>query len=131
MDITITLKDLILFLLGIGGIVLLIYLIVLVKNLVATLKKTNRVLDDVAVVSDIAAKRANDLDGIVEDVTASVGAISKNLKGNQGIVKTISAVVSLLTSLKGLFGSEKAKKAAAEAAAAAKEAETKTKKKSK
>jgi uncharacterized protein YoxC len=102
-DITISIQDLILFLLGIGGIILIICLIVLAKNLIATVKSTNKILKDAESISKIAAGRAKDVDGIIDDVTESVGVLAKNLKGNGGFLKTIASAVSLITSLKGMF----------------------------
>jgi len=110
MDISISIKDLILVLLGAGGLVLIIYLVFLVKNLITTLKSANVVLKDVETISAIAAKRAQDIDGIVDDVVDSVGTVAKNLKGKESLSKTISSAIGFLTSLKGLFSKFKKNK---------------------
>jgi uncharacterized protein YoxC len=103
MDVSITISDLLLFLLGAGGVVLIIFLIVLVSNLIKTLKSANTVLQDVEVISKVVAERTQDIDTVIEDVTASVGTITKNLKGNQGLVKTITSLIDTLTTFIGLF----------------------------
>jgi uncharacterized protein YoxC len=101
MDIQIPLGTLLLVLLGIGGVILIVYLIVLVRNLLETLKKANVVIDEAHVVMEIAAKRAQEVDGIVDDVASSVKSISENLKGNLNFAKVIAALVNLGTSIKG------------------------------
>jgi uncharacterized protein YoxC len=109
MDITVTIKDIILFLLGAGGIVLIVYLIVLVANLVKTLKETNKVIEDVSAITDIAAQRAEDIDAIITNVASSAKTVSGNIKGNKNIVATISSVVGIASSIKGLFTKDKQK----------------------
>lgn len=109
-EITISLTDLILFLLGAGGIVLIIFLIIMVRHLIVTLKSTNLVLQDLQIISEIAAKRTKDLDGIIADVAESVETVTKNVKGNTSIVKTLSSAVGFLSSLKGLFSKNDKKK---------------------
>jgi uncharacterized protein YoxC len=101
MDAQISVGTLLLVLLGIGGVILIVYLIVLVRNLNETLKKATVVLDEAHVVTEIAAKRAQEVDGIVDDVASSVKSISENLKGNINLAKVIAALVNLGTSLKG------------------------------
>jgi uncharacterized protein YoxC len=110
MDITITIKDIILFLLGAGGIVLIVYLIVLVANLVKTLKGANKIVDDVAAITDIAAKRTEDIDSIITNVASSAKTISGNIKGKDGVTGTVSSIVGILTSLTGLFSKVKNRK---------------------
>jgi uncharacterized protein YoxC len=103
MDITLTLNDIILLLLGIAGLILIIFLIIFVKHLSDTVKNANKVVEDAGIVSGIAAERAQDIDKIASDITASVHSVAENLKGKDGIVKTVSAVVGLVTTLKGLL----------------------------
>ena len=108
MDAAITMKELLIFLLGTGGIVLIIFLIVAAKNLVNTLKSASKILKDFETISSIAADRAKDVDGIIDNIASSVGTVTKNLKGKSGIAQVISAAVSLLTTLKN-FSSKKKK----------------------
>jgi uncharacterized protein YoxC len=101
MDAQISVGTLLLVLLGIGGVILIIYLIVLVRNLNETLKKANVVIDEAHVITEIAAKRAQEVDGVFDDISSSVKSISENLKGNINFAKVIAAVVNLGTSIKG------------------------------
>ena len=107
MDTAITIKDLILLLLGIGGIVLIIFLIVMVKRLIDTLGSTTKILKDVETISAIAAERTKDIDGIIENVSTSVSEVAKNFKGEAGIIKTVSAAIDLLSTLIGFATKKK------------------------
>ncbi|MDR1028477.1 MAG: hypothetical protein LBL63_03555, partial [Clostridiales Family XIII bacterium] len=107
MDVAIPIKDLLIFLLAIGGVILIIYLIAFVRNLIVALKSANAVLKDVEEITKIAAARTKDIDGVIDNVSESVSAITKNLKGEGNLLKTISAAVGFLTSLKGLFTEKK------------------------
>jgi uncharacterized protein YoxC len=107
MDTTLTLNDIILLLLGIAGIVLVIFIIIFFSKLTKAVVNAGKVLDDVNVISNIAAERAQDIDDIVSDVTASAQAVAANLKGKEGVVKTVTSLVGLITALKGLFDKTK------------------------
>jgi uncharacterized protein YoxC len=101
MDAQIQVGTLLLVLLGIGGFILIIYLIVLVRNLNETLKKANVVIDEAHVVTEFAAKRTTEIDGMIDDVSTSIKSISDNLKGNINFAKVIAAFVNLGTAIKG------------------------------
>lgn len=106
-DISIPLGTLLIVLLGIGGVILIAYLIVLVRNLNQTLKKANEVIEEAHIVTEIAAKRAQEVDGIVNDISTSVKSISDNLKGNLNFAKLAAAVVNLSTAVKGFVDKKK------------------------
>lgn len=102
MEITLTLKDLGLILIGTGIIVLLIYCISFIRNLTVTIKHTNKILEDTQVISAIAATRAQDIDQAVGNVTESVSNISDALKGNQSTIAALSSIVNSVVSLKNI-----------------------------
>ncbi len=97
MTITITLKGVLLTVLGIAGIVLLIYLIVLAANLIKTLKKTNEILDDAKVISGTAADKVQKLDVMVDSLSESAGTVADALKGNQSIIAAATHVINAAT----------------------------------
>lgn len=103
MEITITLQDLILLVIGIAAIVFLFYLIKLLKNLVETIQRTNRVLADAEVITGIASNKAQQLDGVIGDVSEAVGSITELVKGNQNVVKAVTNIVNSLAGLKCLI----------------------------
>ena len=103
MDTMISIKDLGLICIFIAATVLLIYLIVLVKHGIETIKRTNRILADTEAMTAIATKRTKDLDGIVEDVSGMVTGITESYKGNESAVKSLSKLVSAITSIIGML----------------------------
>ena len=75
-----------------------------------TLEHTNKILEDVEVVSDIAANRSRDLDGIIENVSESASSLSEAVKGNQNIAKAASGIVNATASCVGIVKGKKADK---------------------
>lgn len=93
MNVTIDLKMLALVIISIALIVLIVYLIQAVRRLLVTLDRTNEILADVEVISDIAANRSKDVDGIISNVSESVSSVSEAVKGNRNTFAAAAAVV--------------------------------------
>ncbi len=106
---TLSIKELFIILLGIGLMILIIYLIFFVKNLITALKSANQILVDTQKITAIASERAKDVDNIITDVQESVEQITKNIKGNKSAVGFIGSLISFLTSLKGFMSKHKSK----------------------
>ena len=83
MNVMIDLKTLFLIVLGIALLVLIVYLIQLTRKLLTSMDHTINILEDVATITDLAAKRSKDVDGIIGDVSESVESLSKAVKGDQ------------------------------------------------
>jgi len=101
--ITIDVKTTLICLVLVALLVLIIYLCVMVKNLIVTLKKANQVIDDASVVSGIASDKATEIDGMVGDIGDAVTGVVKAVKGNENLIGTltnlakgIGALVSVL-----------------------------------
>ena len=110
MEITITaemLKLALLVVIGIGLIILITYCIVFMKNLITTVKHTNKILEDTQVISKIAAEKTQEVDKIIKDVAGSVGSVSDIIKGNQNTLSAITSIVNALGSLKNLKNDKK------------------------
>jgi len=107
MDMTITLRDAGMIIIGVGVIIFIIYCIAFMKNLIQTVKCTNKILEDTQVISKIAADRTKDVDKIVNDVVTSAGSISDIIKGNQSTVNALTSIVNSLFSLKNLLNKQK------------------------
>ena len=103
LEITLTLKDILWFLIGVGAIIFLIYLIVLFKNLLQTVKKTNQILDDANVVTKITANRATEVNEAVSDLSGALASVANSFRGNQSTMAALSNLVNALSSLKGLL----------------------------
>lgn len=103
MEVVLTLKDLGFILIVTCVVVLLIYCINLVRNLVTTIKYTNKILADTQVITDIAAERTKEVNESVGDLATAVGGIAEAIKGNQSIAAAFSNLVNSVTSLKNLI----------------------------
>lgn len=103
MEMTLTLKDLGLILIGSGIIVLLVYSIGFIRNLTVTIKHTNQILEDTQVITAIAAERAQELDEAVGDVAHSVSQMADVMKGNQSTIAALSSIVNAIMSLKNIL----------------------------
>ncbi|NLY82686.1 MAG: hypothetical protein GX078_07910 [Clostridiales bacterium] len=103
MDINVNLNELILLLVYVALFVFIVYLIILIKNLIVTLKKTNEVMDDAKTITAISARKATEIDGVVTDVTATISNITETIKGKDGIVKTVSNIGKAVASLQGIL----------------------------
>ncbi|MGN0701586.1 MAG: hypothetical protein ACI4KL_00170 [Lentihominibacter sp.] len=106
MSVTIDIKALCVVLLLIALIVMVVYAILMIRKLVVTLEHTNRILEDVEVVSGIASERSQDVNKIITDISGSVSGISDALKGNQSIVSAIASIAKSVASIKGMMSNK-------------------------
>ena len=90
--VTIDVRTTLIWLLLAARVMLVVYLIVAVKNLVTTIKKTNKILEDAAVISEVAAKKAVEVDEIVGDVHGVVSDLAKAVQGTSTIGAVTNAV---------------------------------------
>lgn len=103
MTVTITLKGVLLTLLALAGVVLLVYLTLLVKKLIDTLKEVDVILKDAQVVTSIAADKTAKVEGIIDGMGESVGVVVDAIKGNQNVVKAVTNFVNATSSLAGIL----------------------------
>jgi predicted PurR-regulated permease PerM len=103
MDMTLTLKDAGLILIGAGLFILICYGISLMRNLIVTVRHTNKILEDAQVITKLASERSKDVAKIIVDVASSASSISKNIKGNQSTVAALTSIVNSITSFKKLM----------------------------
>ena len=107
MSVTLDLKTLLIALVLIALIILIIYAILAVRKLLITLDHTNKVLEDVEVVSAIASARSQDVDGIITNVSSTVADLSDAVKGNQGTMSAVASIVKSAASIKGMMSDNK------------------------
>ena len=103
MTVTLTWEGIILTLLAAAGIVFLIYLSLLMKKLIGTLKEVDVILKDSQVITSIAAEKATKVDGIIDGVGETVDSVVGAVKGNQNIVNAVTTIVNATSSLAGLI----------------------------
>ena len=100
MSVTIDIKVLALAAIFIALLVLIIYMIKLMRKLIVTVEHTNKILEDVEVVSDIAADRSKDVNDIISNVSESVASVKDALNGKESIFTALTAFVKSLVMLK-------------------------------
>lgn len=103
MTVTLTWEGIILTLLAAAGIVFLIYLSLLMKKLIGTLKEVDVILKDSQVITSIAADKATKVDGIIDGVGETVDSVVGAVKGNQNVVNAVTTIVNATSSLAGLI----------------------------
>ena len=106
MNVTIDLKILALVIISIALVVLIIYLIQVMRRLLVTLDKTNKILADAEIISDIAANRSKDVDGIISNVSESVASVSEAVKGNKNAFAAAAAVAKAVMAVKNAVTKE-------------------------
>ena len=84
--VTIDVKATLICLLLAALVILVVYLIIMAKNLLKTVKETNQILADTAVISGIAAEKAVQIDGMITDVQSAVSDLSEAVRGQQNLV---------------------------------------------
>ncbi|MBE6037134.1 MAG: hypothetical protein E7223_05970 [Clostridiales bacterium] len=104
MNMTLTLQDVCLLILGAAVLVLLVYLIMLIANLIPSVKKLQKVLDDVSVITETAVDATNKAKVIVTDASSAVSNFSSNLKSNGSLGGTLTSLVAFIKGLKAMAG---------------------------
>ena len=110
MTVTLTWEGIVLTLLAAAGIVFLIYLSLLIKKLIGTLKEVDVILKDYQVITSIAAEKATKVDGIIDGVGETVDSVVGAVKGNQNIVNAVTTIVNATSSLAGLIKKQRKSK---------------------
>lgn len=106
MEITLTLKDLGFIAIVVCVVILLVQCICLVRNLVKTVKRTNEILDDSAVISGIAAERVKEVNETVGDATDTVKNLVNTIKGQQSTIAALTTIINGITSLRNLLSKQ-------------------------
>lgn len=109
MVVTLDLKALGWALIMIALLVLIIFCIVFVKNFIATIRHTNKILADAERISTIAAERTEQVNESIGDVAESLSGMADVIKGNQSVVAALTSIVNALSSLKNLMTRNKDK----------------------
>lgn len=109
MNVTIDLKILALVIISIALVVLIVYLIQVMRKLLVTLDKANKILADAEVISDIAANRSKEVDGIISNVSESVASVSEAVKGNKNAFAAAAAVVKAAMAVRNAVTKEEEK----------------------
>ena len=106
MSMTIDLKILGFVVLGIALLILIIYLILLIRKAIGTLKKADVILDDCQDVTGVASNRITQLDGAVDNLADSIVGVANAFRGNQDKSKSLGTVLNAIGSLKNLLSKD-------------------------
>ena len=102
MTISLTLTELLLGLLIIAGIVVLVYLAIVLKNLIPTLKSVANITAETEVIVKDVKEKTEGLGDTLHDTVDALGGVNRAIKGNQSVVGATTSLVNAATSLAGL-----------------------------
>lgn len=108
MNITVDLNALLLALLILAGIVLLVFLTVAVANLIKTLKKANGMLDDVSVMTRVAAEKTTEIKPAIDDLSSAVAGFAAGVHGSESRISSLSSIAKAFTSLVSIIKNSRA-----------------------
>lgn len=103
MYVTLSLEEIAVGLVLIALFIALVYTVILLKNLIKTIKYSNDILKNITTISDIAEKRTVELNDMADDVISATGEIARNIKGETGKLKQITALLGNISSLIGVI----------------------------
>ena len=87
--------------------VLLIHVILLLRKVIDTLKVVDTLLADAKSVTEVASRRTNDIDHMVDGIVDAAGIMTDAVKGNQNIAKAASSIVNATASCVGIIKGKK------------------------
>ena len=102
-NLTITWEGVLLSVLAIAGICLLVYLIILLRKVIETLREVDQILADAKVISAVAADKAQKVDGIIDGAADTVGTVVNAIKGNQSMVSAATNYVNATSSFANIM----------------------------
>lgn len=95
------------FIIAILAMVLLVYLILLLRKIIGTLKQVDLLLTDTKSITEVASRRTQQVDEKMDDVMDTVGVVVNAVKGNQNVIKAATNVVNAATSFAGIVRGKK------------------------
>lgn len=107
---TFSLKEIAVLALIFATLILVIYLIRVLKKLLATLQTSNEILQNVESITDVAEKRTEAVDLILDGVTKKVQDMASSRKGKDTVVKQLSIIANAITTIITSIGGKKNKK---------------------
>ncbi|MDD6919902.1 MAG: hypothetical protein PUI85_01580 [Eubacteriales bacterium] len=107
----ISLKDAAFIVIFILIVIALIYLILILKRLVVTIKHTNQVLKNVESMTDMAEKRTADVDVILTSILSNIKSITSSSEGKESFIKYATNIAKGIGSLIGVIKKSKDDKA--------------------
>lgn len=103
MTFTLTLTDLLLAVLIVAGILVLVRLAQVLKELLPTLRSVANITADAEQLTQKAKEKAEGMDEIIDNAKDGLATMARALKGNQSVLKGASNLANAATSLIGLL----------------------------
>ena len=107
---TFSLKDIAILALIFATLIMVIYLIKVLRQLLVTLKTSNEILGNVESITDVAEKRTEAVDLILDGITKKLQDMASSRSGKDTVVKQLSIIANAITTIIGSFGCKKNKK---------------------
>lgn len=107
MTITITPQGVAWAIIAVLAMILLVYLILLLRKVIETLKHLDAVLADTKNITEVAARRTEDIDHLVDGVVDAAGIVTDAVMGNQNLAKAAASVVNATASCVGILKDKK------------------------
>ena len=105
--VTIDVKELLIWLLLLAGVVLIVFLIIAVSNLTRVLKQVSGILDDTSAVTTIVHEKAEETKPLVDDLSGAVMSFASAMKGNESSIASISSISKALSSMVSVIKNSK------------------------
>lgn len=107
---TFSLKEIAILALIFATLVMVIYLIRVLKRLLDTLQTSNEILSNVESITEVAEKRTEAVDVILDGVTKKVQDMASSRKGKDTVIKQLSIIANAITTIIASIGGKKNKK---------------------
>lgn len=105
--ITVNVKTLLVCILLVALTVLVIYLAVAAKNLITTIKATNKILAETETITAIASDKVEKSEEIIDNFLTALKSFSDAIKGKEGIVAAVTNLAKAGTGFVGLINKHK------------------------
>ena len=106
---TFSLKEIAILALIFATLVLVIYLIRVFKKLLVTLETSNEILGNIETITDVAEKRTETVDVILDGVTKKIQDMASSRKGKDTVIKQLSIIANAITTIIASIGGRKNK----------------------
>lgn len=102
MQVTVDLKEILVLVLIAALIVMVVYATVMIANLIKSLKKVNLVLDDSKVVTEVVARKSEQIEDLIDEVSEAAVEVVGVVKGNMSTIEKLKGAYQSVASVKSV-----------------------------
>ena len=106
---TFSLKEVAILALIFVSIIMVVYLVKVLRKLLVTLETSNEILGNIEAITDVAEKRTEAVDVILDGVTKKMQDIASTRKGKDTVIKQLSIIANAITTIIASIGGKKNK----------------------